>query len=167
MAEKQQRDQSDSGKSASRERVRVGGFDQRLRYLGHIHRAEVNVRRRYEWRALTATLTFYALAAAYSLNKAIPLPEKDILRVIALLMAAAPAICSVVFLHYIHEANRKNKDVAHAVEEHLVEALNIPKLTEATKKLKDGRNRNWSFLWQAITILVCAFTSIAIVFLGH
>jgi hypothetical protein len=145
-----------------------------LQFISKTHRREFDRRRRYEWRTLITTLTFYVLAAAAVLKGDAPPPHNCEQVIFVIGTACILAVISIIYLHYIHSANARNKDFAQAAENCLMWDADCPELTGMLKdkpctwtgcpRITCGAN--WSWYWQAVTIIAFALAS-AILIINH
>lgn len=148
---------------------------ERLKFIAETHRKAHDTRRRYEWKTMTMTITFYVLVttAAYAGDFFIPelryAGELDIVWLISI----ALSILSITYLLMLHRANDDNKSIAEAAENAIIDACENRDVIEArnaarnrrlrkserTKQKPTSPRRRWSFVWQAITILYFAIVA--------
>lgn len=133
--------------------------DAKLRFISQTHRRELTVRRGYEWKTLVATLTFFVLAAAASLKEGVSRPQSCAESVFVFVFAAVVASISITYLHHLHGANKKNKQIAHAAENNLIDSVGDSNLKEKRDDALKGDRGNWAWEWEATLIVAFAFAS--------
>lgn len=141
---------------------RTPSKEARLKYVAQVHRREVTIRRRYEWRTISATLAFFVLSAAASLKTDAPRPKGDLqiaaVWIVWLLLAAA----AIAYVQGLLKANEFNRGLAHAAENELIRQLDLDALNKALEK-KTGSTPWWAILWPSAAVVLSALTSAAII----
>ena len=139
-------------------------------FLAQIHRKQFDERRRYEWKIIFTLLSFYVLAALFTLQDKVNPPSAWIVWLCFLILA----IISSLFLAFLHAANFKNKEIAHRAEGAILDILNetgskVNLFKEHTlwlscklfDKLKNSNQ--WSWLWQTVIIFLFALMSALVI----
>lgn len=117
------------------------------------------MRRGYEWKTLVATLTFFVLAAAASLKEVVSRPKSCAESVFVIVFAAIVASVSIAYLYHLHGANQKNKQIAHAAEDNLIDSIGDVNLTKKRDDALKGDRGNWAWQWESTLIVAFAFAS--------
>lgn len=138
-------------------------IDAKLKFISQTHRREFRQRCRYEWRTLTATLTFFVLAAATSLKQGMLKPQNCQQEGFVWLVSIAVTVSSIFYLKNIHAAHRKNKEIAQAAEDNLIDSTSDEVLKEKRENAKNEHSANWSLYWQSAIIFVFAIASTLII----
>lgn len=133
--------------------------DAKLRFISQTHRRELGVRRGYEWKTLVATLTFFVLATAASLKEVVNRPQSCTESAFVFVFAAVVASISITYLHHLHGANQKNKQIAHAAEDKLINSVGDNNLMQKRDDALKGDRGNWAWQWEATLIVAFAFAS--------
>lgn len=129
-----------------------------LEFLSETHRAALDTRREYEWKTLTATLTFYVLVVAANYDGKFTLSESGYSCIAIWVLMTTVAILSIAYLWQIHSSNRDNKRVAEAAENAIAAVCGVSEVSAAIVKANGNRKRrtmNWSFTWQFV--IICSF----------
>ena len=120
-----------------------------LKHLSSIHRGQFDERRKYEWKVLLSTLSFYVLPAFAKFSNNIKLPEGQIFKSAIWIFFLFLAIAAINYLRKFHKANDENKSRAQKAEEAIAKLINFELDTES----KTDKMKQWSLLWQSTIIL--------------
>jgi len=138
-----------------------------LKFISETHRTAMDVRREFEWKTVTGTVTFYVLTAAAASGGKLSLPSAGCAVELTWGIAILLAILSCSYLLAVHRRNHVNKSIAEAAENAIVDSCGIQKVKNAianADKERTGRwsrfwSKYWSFLWQSAIIFAFAITS--------
>lgn len=161
-------DQSSNGsasKDARKKPRRTPSKEARLKYIARTHRREVDTRRRYEWRTITATMAFYVLSAAAALKDGSPRFESLGQRTTVWMIWIALVFAAIFYLYGLLKADRFNRRVAHAAENELIRQLDVKALTDLlpSQGAAVAGPPWWAVIWPIAAMLITAATSAAII----
>lgn len=131
-----------------------------LRFLSQIHRTQIDKRREYEWKTFFSTLGVYALSAVAKLAGDVTVPDDRLFDILVWGAFLSLAMISSAYLFHIHESHEADERFAVAAESALIKISGISELEQAQKAITQKQpKRNWSRIWQFVTILVFSLAS--------
>ncbi len=142
-----------------------------LKFISQTHRSQFDERRKYEWRIVFTTLSFYVLCIATVYGGKVTLPSGLFFKVAVWVIFLALAILVSTFLSSLHTANNINKTFAERAENAIADVLNgktIKQLflfspVEFKVSWRDLFNDDisgiWAWRWQVIILLFFAVVS--------
>lgn len=141
-----------------------------LKHISQIQRAQLDERRKYEWKIFLASVSFYVLSVAAIYKGEIKLQGNYISILLIYFVFLAQAIVTNLFLAHVHIANNKNKSLAEDAEKEIADLIGYD--------IKAGSNNYWDscnkflnrkatgrgvFFCQAVMIFIFAITSAIVI----
>lgn len=141
-----------------------------LKHISQIQRAQLDERRKCEWKIFLASISFYVLSVAAVYKGQINLQDNYISLFIIYFVFLAQAIVTILFLAHVHIANNKNKGLAEDAEKEIAELIGYD--------IKAGSNNYWDsckkflnrkatgrgvFFCQVVMIFIFAITSAIVI----
>jgi len=142
-----------------------------LKFISQVHRSQFNERRRYEWKIVFTSLTFYVLCVAATYGGWVSIPSNWEFKLGIWIMFLALAVAVATFLSSLHTANNMNKTFAQRAEDAIADMLDgkeretlslfsNPNIRVSWDTLlKRNIGGMWAWRWQVLTLLVFAITS--------
>lgn len=120
-----------------------------LTTISQTHRAQGDERRKYEWRILTTTVSFYVLTVAAKYTTKADFPDSLGFKISLGILFLLLSIITTGYLSAIHKANRINKNFAEAAENAIIKLTKDEQLLGILKDISaNSKNVKWSWYWQ-------------------
>lgn len=143
-----------------------------LKFISQIHRSQFDERRRYEWKIVFTSLSFYVLCVAAVFGGEVTLPSSWPFKLAIWIMFLALAVIVATFLASLHTANNVNKGFAENAENAIAAILegegptssplfHVPENSCVSWRcfFKSGIRGIWAWRWQVVTLLFFAIAS--------
>ena len=143
-----------------------------LKFISQVHRSQFNERRRYEWKIVFTSLSFYALCVAAVFGGKVTLPTSWQFKLVIWIMFLVLAVVIATFLASLHTANNMNKSFAENAENAIADILEgkdpttLPLLSPPKNcrvswgsLFKSEIRGIWAWRWQVVTLLFFAIAS--------
>lgn len=111
------------------------------KFISQVHRSQVDERRKYEWKIVFTSLTFYVLCVAAKYKDGVIFPNGSKFKLIVWLIFLLLAFFVSLFLFYLHTANNTNKKIAEKAENAIITDMLLFRLNDNTPVT------NWSWPW--------------------
>lgn len=142
-----------------------------LKFIAQQHRAQFDERRRYEWKVVFTSFTFYVLCVTGIYGGMVTLPSGREFKLGIFIMFLSLATIDSIFLASLHKSNNTNKTFAERAENAIVKILNsddaenlsifspIEYRISFISLFKSNLRGIWAWRWQVITLLFFAIAS--------
>lgn len=145
-----------------------------LMFISQIHRSQFDERRRYEFKILFTSLSFYVFSVAAIYGGKITLPIDLRLKLMVWIMFIAIAGVTSIFLANVHMANHKNKRFAEKAENAIAELSEVKEFTSLFSAsnnywvswgslFKRGIRGRWAWFWEVVTLFSFSIASAMLV----
>ncbi len=143
-----------------------------LKFISQVHRSQFDERRRYEWKIVFTSLSFYALCVAAIYGGKITLTSSWQFKLVIWVMFLVLAVVIATFLASLHTANNMNKTFAQRAEGAIADILDGKERKTLSlfsppdnyrvswgSLFKSDIRGIWAWRWQVVTLLFFAIAS--------
>ena len=139
-----------------------------LKFISQVHRSQFNERRKYEWKIVLTTLSFYVFCVAAVYGGNFTLPNSWIFKGAVWIIFIPLAAIASGFLRLLHRANNLNKIFAERAENAIADILGNKTLFSCpdnyrvfqSSLFKKDIGGMWAWCWQTAMLFFFAIVSV-------